>query len=80
MTILLLLYWFILFFIVYNAVGLAAFDLYDEIDFDSWFSNILIPELQIKINGYVISYANIVYRLPFFTIIVILKKKNAKFI
>lgn len=66
MTVLLLLYWFILFFIVYNAVGLAAFDLYDEIDFDSWFSNILIPELQIKINGYVINDANIVYKLPFF--------------
>ena len=24
---------------VYNAVGLAAFDLYDEIDFDRWLVN-----------------------------------------
>ena len=33
---------------VYNAVGLASFDLFDEIDYDSWFSNHLLKELQIK--------------------------------
>uniref|UniRef100_T1IKF5 Importin N-terminal domain-containing protein n=1 Tax=Strigamia maritima TaxID=126957 RepID=T1IKF5_STRMM len=33
---------------IYNAVGLAAFDLFDEIDFDEWFSKILQRELQIK--------------------------------
>ncbi|XP_042907797.1 importin-11 [Parasteatoda tepidariorum] len=37
---------------VYNAVGLAAFDLYDEIDFDAWFTNVLIAELQNKEPGY----------------------------
>ncbi|GFT81035.1 importin-11 [Trichonephila clavipes] len=37
---------------IYNAVGLAAFDLYDEVDFDNWFTNILIPELRIKDPGY----------------------------
>ena len=33
---------------VYNAVGLASFDLFDEIDYDSWFKNHLLKELQIK--------------------------------
>ncbi|GIZ02379.1 importin-11 [Caerostris extrusa] len=27
-------------------IGLAAFDLYDEVDFDNWFLNTLIPELR----------------------------------
>ncbi|GIX70549.1 importin-11 [Caerostris darwini] len=31
---------------IYTAVGLAAFDLYDEVDFDNWFLNTLIPELR----------------------------------
>ena len=35
-------------FTVYNAVGLASFDLFDEIDYDSWFKNHLLKELQIK--------------------------------
>ena len=33
---------------VYNAVGLAAFDLFDDINFDVWFPSHLIQELQIK--------------------------------
>nr|XP_023029960.1 importin-11 [Leptinotarsa decemlineata] len=37
---------------VYNAVGLCAFDLYDEIDFDGWFMNTLLQELKIKHNNY----------------------------
>ena len=35
-------------FSAYNAVGLASFDLFDEIDFDSWFTNHLLQELQVK--------------------------------
>ncbi|KAG7300475.1 hypothetical protein JYU34_016106 [Plutella xylostella] len=37
---------------VYAAVGLAAFDLYDEIDFDEWFTNVLSQELKIKDDNY----------------------------
>ncbi|KAJ8961664.1 hypothetical protein NQ318_021262 [Aromia moschata] len=37
---------------VYNAVGLCAFDLYDEVDFDQWFMNTLLQELKIKDNNY----------------------------
>ncbi|CAG9854440.1 unnamed protein product [Phyllotreta striolata] len=37
---------------VYNAVGLCAFDLFDEVDFDSWFTNTLYQELKIKDNNY----------------------------
>ncbi|KAJ8915196.1 hypothetical protein NQ315_015419 [Exocentrus adspersus] len=37
---------------VYNAVGLCAFDLYDEVDFDQWFTNTLLQELKIKHNNY----------------------------
>ncbi|XP_071964409.1 importin-11-like isoform X2 [Antedon mediterranea] len=33
---------------VYNAVGLSAFELYDEVDFDQWFCNQLLKELQNK--------------------------------
>ncbi|KAL5005534.1 hypothetical protein ScPMuIL_018990 [Solemya velum] len=33
---------------VYNAVGLAAFDLFDEINFDEWFSTHLLNELRNK--------------------------------
>ena len=36
---------------VYNAVGLAAFDLYDEIDFDRWLVNgIGKSNFQLKIS------------------------------
>ncbi|CAH0559233.1 unnamed protein product [Brassicogethes aeneus] len=37
---------------VYNAVGLCAFDLYDEVDFDYWFTNTLLKEVIIKHNNY----------------------------
>ncbi|KAF5289639.1 hypothetical protein FQA39_LY14997 [Lamprigera yunnana] len=37
---------------VYNAIGLTAFDLYDDVDFDQWLTNTLIPELKIKHNNY----------------------------
>ena len=33
---------------VYNAVGLSAFDLFDDVDFDKWFSSQLLQELNIK--------------------------------
>ena len=34
--------------LVYNAVGLASFDLFDEIDFDDWFQKKLVLELKIS--------------------------------
>ena len=37
---------------IYNAVGLAAFDLYDEIDFDSWLTSSLSLELGVKDSNY----------------------------
>ncbi|XP_073960082.1 importin-11-like isoform X3 [Choristoneura fumiferana] len=37
---------------IYNAVGLAAFDLYDDVDFDEWFRNVLSQELKIKDGNY----------------------------
>ncbi|XP_025833971.1 importin-11-like isoform X1 [Agrilus planipennis] len=37
---------------VYNAVGLGAYDLYDEIDFDQWFTNTLVQELKVKDPNY----------------------------
>ncbi|CAK1542031.1 unnamed protein product [Leptosia nina] len=37
---------------IYNAVRLAAFDLYDDVDFDEWFTNVLSQELKIKDNNY----------------------------
>uniref|UniRef100_A0A8D1G664 Importin-11 n=2 Tax=Sus scrofa TaxID=9823 RepID=A0A8D1G664_PIG len=37
---------------VYNAVGLAAFELFDSVDFDQWFKNQLLPELQVVHNRY----------------------------
>jgi hypothetical protein len=36
---------------VYNAVGLAGFDLYDEVNFDQWFSTTLKLELRDKSNN-----------------------------
>lgn len=30
---------------VYNAIGLASFKLFDEIDFDEWFTQSLVPEM-----------------------------------
>ncbi|XP_066986451.1 importin-11 [Macrobrachium rosenbergii] len=37
---------------VYNAVGLAAFELFDDIDFDQWFTSSLINELKVKDSNY----------------------------
>lgn len=37
---------------VYNAVGLAAFELFDDIDFDQWFTSFLINELKVKDSNY----------------------------
>ena len=37
---------------VYNAVGLAAFDLYDDIDFDQWLVNGIEQEMAIKDSNY----------------------------
>ncbi|XP_030881689.1 importin-11 [Leptonychotes weddellii] len=39
-------------FVVYNAVGLAAYELFDSVDFDQWFKNQLLPELQVIHNRY----------------------------
>ncbi|RMC04493.1 hypothetical protein DUI87_18938 [Hirundo rustica rustica] len=33
---------------VYNAVGLAAYELFDSVDFDQWFKNQLLAELQVS--------------------------------
>ncbi|XP_076465605.1 importin-11-like [Babylonia areolata] len=46
---------------VYNAVGLASFDLFDEIDYDSWFTNHLLKELQIKDHSYSIIRKRVVW-------------------
>ncbi len=35
-------------FSVYNAVGLASFDLYDDIEFNQWLTSHLLQELQNK--------------------------------
>ena len=37
---------------IYNAVGLAAFDLYDDIDFDSWLTSSLSLELSVGESNY----------------------------
>ncbi|XP_048255112.1 importin-11-like [Haliotis rufescens] len=37
---------------IYNAVGLASYDLYDDIDFDNWFSSTLLGELRVKNDSY----------------------------
>uniref|UniRef100_A0A8D0KZC3 Importin-11 n=1 Tax=Strix occidentalis caurina TaxID=311401 RepID=A0A8D0KZC3_STROC len=37
---------------VYNAVGLAAYELFDSVDFDQWFKNQLLGELQVSHNRY----------------------------
>ena len=39
---------------VYRAVGLAAYELYDEIDYDQWYSTQLIRELEITDEKYFI--------------------------
>ncbi|XP_040196349.1 importin-11 [Rana temporaria] len=37
---------------VYNAVGLAAYELFDSVDFNEWFKNQLLGELQITHDRY----------------------------
>ncbi|KAL1117813.1 hypothetical protein AAG570_004128 [Ranatra chinensis] len=37
---------------VYNAIGLAAFDMYDEVDFDNWFKTTLRAELGVQGGNY----------------------------
>uniref|UniRef100_A0A8B9JDH6 Importin-11 n=1 Tax=Astyanax mexicanus TaxID=7994 RepID=A0A8B9JDH6_ASTMX len=37
---------------VFNAVGLAAYELFDSVDFDQWFSSQLLGELQVNHNRY----------------------------
>ncbi|XP_031712501.1 importin-11 isoform X2 [Anarrhichthys ocellatus] len=37
---------------VYNAVGLAAYELFDNVDFDQWFKNQLLGELQVGHHRY----------------------------
>ncbi|KAF5885913.1 importin-11, partial [Clarias magur] len=37
---------------VYNAVGLAAYELFDSVDFDQWFNNQLLMELQFNHSRY----------------------------
>lgn len=37
---------------VYNAVELAAFDLYEEVEFDAWFMSTLLKEVKIKHPNY----------------------------
>uniref|UniRef100_A0A8D2PAF3 Importin-11 n=1 Tax=Zosterops lateralis melanops TaxID=1220523 RepID=A0A8D2PAF3_ZOSLA len=37
---------------VYNAVGLAAYELFDSVDFDQWFKNQLLAELQVSHDSY----------------------------
>lgn len=39
-------------FIVLNAVGLASFDLYDDVDFEGWFSSCLREELKVQHSKY----------------------------
>ena len=33
---------------VYKAAGLGAYDLYDEVDYDTWYSSQLLNELRIQ--------------------------------
>lgn len=37
---------------VYNAIGLAAYELFDSVDFDQWFKNQLLAELQVSHDSY----------------------------
>lgn len=42
---------------VYNAVGLAAYELFDNVDFDQWFKNQLLGELQVNHHRYCVRSA-----------------------
>jgi hypothetical protein len=46
---------------VYNAVGLAAYDLYDDVDFNTWFTASLIEELKVKEPNYRIIRRRVVW-------------------
>jgi hypothetical protein len=48
---------------IYNSVGLAAFDLYDEIDFDAWLTSSLSLELQVKVRNFCLSLSMIPFTL-----------------
>ncbi|KAK3096574.1 hypothetical protein FSP39_001428 [Pinctada imbricata] len=37
---------------VYNAVGLSSYDLFDDVNFDEWFTTHLLRELEIKHQNY----------------------------
>lgn len=43
---------------VYNAVGLAAYELFDNVDFDQWFKNQLLGELQVSHHRYCVDMLN----------------------
>lgn len=46
---------------IYNAVGLVAFHLFDDVDFDSWFTSQLIYELKIQGGHYRILRKRIIW-------------------
>lgn len=48
---------------IYTAVGLASYNLYDELDFDNWFLQILLPELKVKHKNYLIVHRTILWLL-----------------
>ena len=48
---------------VYTAVGLASYDLFDQVDFDSWFSSYLLSELKIQHPKYRIIRRRVVWLL-----------------
>lgn len=51
---------------VYRAVGLAAYELYDQIDYDKWYSTQLIHELEITDQRHVKCKHFIVYHSLFY--------------
>lgn len=46
---------------IYNVAGLSAYHLFDEIDFDQWFTGQLLEELQIKSNNFRIIRRRVVW-------------------
>ncbi|XP_060524948.1 importin-11 [Cylas formicarius] len=54
---------------IYNAAGLCACDLYDEVDFDGWFQNTLVQELKIKHNNYRIIRRRVISLIGNWTVI-----------
>ena len=41
---------------MYNAAGLVSFDLFDDIDFDKWFTTQLVPEINQRDQRYCIVF------------------------